>query len=133
MGLAPAGFRIVAALDGLCRHLGKDIWITSGTDGNRLPTDPHKTGEAIDFSIIGRHDTPMDDFTIEDILKAKWFLEDYLGPAFTVLYEASEYPVDPQLRAVVYINAKASAPHFHVQRRKGTMFPPVEDTTRSRA
>jgi hypothetical protein len=124
-GLRAAGFRILAALDGLCRHLGKDIWITSGTDGNRLPTDPHKTGEAIDFSIIGRFDTPMDDFTTEDILESKRFLEDYLGPAFTVLYEAPSYPVDPRLRAIVYLNAKASAPHFHVQRKRNTVFPPA--------
>src|SRR6266568_9531704 len=47
--IAPAGFRILAALDWVAQTLGHDITITSGTDGAHSgPDDPHHLGCAYD-------------------------------------------------------------------------------------
>lgn len=47
--IAPAGFRLLAALDNLSRDWPSDIFLTSGTDGAHSgPTDPHKRGCAYD-------------------------------------------------------------------------------------
>lgn len=116
--IAPAGFRILAALDMAAQDCLVDLMITCGTDSHAMP-DPHVTGEAFDVSVHT--------LSAQQIADVKAHLEDTLGPLFTILYEVPKVPSDPTLRSIAYINVKASGPHFHIQRRKGTVFPPTPD------
>ena len=65
--IAPAGFRILAALDALARTLRKDILLTCGTEAHTNP-DPHATGEAYDVGLVGW--TPADITTALATLRA---------------------------------------------------------------
>ncbi|WP_460292378.1 hypothetical protein, partial [Bacillus cereus] len=47
-GLAPAGIRILAAIDAAAQVLKRDLTVTCGTEGHP-PTDPHTCGEALDL------------------------------------------------------------------------------------
>lgn len=117
MPSAPAGIRITAAVDKLPQILQRDVTVTSGAEGRgRLATDPHMTGEALDLSVAG--------LTAGEVIKLKRELEATLGPLFTVLYEVPRPPLDTALAAVAYINSKATGPHVHIQRKKGTVYPP---------
>jgi hypothetical protein len=52
--IAPAGFRILSAIDQTAAALSTDLVITSGTDGEHSgPADPHHTGEAYDVRSQG--------------------------------------------------------------------------------
>lgn len=113
--IAPAGFRILAAIDGLTSVLGRDVILTSGTDYHQLP-DPHSSGEAYDFGVSG--------WSAKEIALAMTHLRSRLGDPFTVLYEVPTVPTDPALAAIAYANPKATGPHFHIQRKKGTTYPP---------
>jgi hypothetical protein len=54
--LSPAGIRLLGVLDVVARLLGRDITITSGSDGMHSgPADPHHFGNAYD---IRTHDDP---------------------------------------------------------------------------
>ena len=54
--MSPEGIRILATLDTVARLLGRDITITSGTDGlHSGPSDSHHAGRAYD---IRTHDDP---------------------------------------------------------------------------
>ena len=121
--IRPAGFRILAALDQAAQDCRVDLTITSGTDSHALP-DPHVTGEAYDVSVAG--------LSAQQISDVKASLEDCLGPLFTVLYEVGQVPSDPTLRSIAYVNVKATGPHFHIQRRKHTVFPPTPDPSEIR-
>jgi hypothetical protein len=112
--IAPAGFRILAALDALARTLRKDILLTCGTEAHTNP-DPHATGEAYDVGLVG--------WTPADITTALATLRATLGPAFTVLYEVAQRPSDPALAALAFVNPKATGPHFHIQRTINTVYP----------
>ena len=115
--LAPAGARIIAALDGICQDLKTDLVISSGSEAmGRLATDPHPLGEAVDVSVRGQSAQLIAD--LHAALTAK------LGPLFTVLYEVPSIPSDPTLRPIAYVNAKATGVHFHIQRKRGTVYPP---------
>ena len=47
--IAPAGFRILSAIDQVSQALSVNLVITSGTDGEHSgPNDPHHRGEAFD-------------------------------------------------------------------------------------
>lgn len=47
--IAPAGFRLISAIERTSRLLNVDLVITSGTDGfHSGPNDPHKRGCAFD-------------------------------------------------------------------------------------
>jgi hypothetical protein len=50
--IAPAGFRILAALDRATLACGVDLTITSGTDSHGF-NDPHSAGAAYDVSVKG--------------------------------------------------------------------------------
>lgn len=113
--IAPAGFRILAALDLAAQDCLTDLMITCGTDSHALP-DPHPLGEAYDVSVHT--------LSAQHISDVKAHLEDTLGPLFTVLYEVQEVPSDPTLRSIAYVNVQATGPHFHIQRKKDTTFPP---------
>lgn len=112
--IGPAGFRILGALDTAARECRVDLMITSGTDSHA--TGAHPTGEAFDVSVHM--------LSAQQIADVKAHLERSLGPLFTVLYEVPKEPSDPTLRPIAYINVAASGPHFHVQKVKGSTYPP---------
>ena len=115
--LAAAGVRIIGALDWAAQEFQTDLLIASGSEPmGRLVTDPHATGEAADVSVKG-----LSAQLIADLYAA---LTMHLGPLFTVLYEVPKVPSDPTLRPIAYVNIKASGPHFHIQKKRGTAFPP---------
>ena len=113
--IRPAGFRILSALDQAAQQCRVDLEITCGTDSHTLP-DPHPLGEAFDVGTKA--------LSAQQIADVKASLERTLGPLFTVLYEVREVPSDPTLRPIAYVNVNATGSHFHVQRKKGTVFPP---------
>ena len=115
--IAPAGARIIAAVDGATKVLGIDLWISSGTDGHG-PTSPHTRGEAYDVSIK--------DMSIPVILKTKQYLELVLGTRFTILYVVPSDPTDPNLLPIAHVNRDAAEPHFHIQAQKGAVYPPPD-------
>ena len=113
--IRPAGFRILAALDQAAQSCRVDLMITCGTDSHAAP-DPHVTGEAYDVSVHG--------LSAQQIADVKAILAQILGSLFVVLYEVPAVPSDPTLRPIAYVNVQATGPHFHIQRRRGTTFPP---------
>ncbi len=116
--LAPAGIRILAVLDGYAKRYGMELTVTSGSEQRgRAATDPHMTGEAMDVRI-----TWMTANTIRDL---RQYLLDGLGPLFTVLVEAPPDTAPPALSDIIYINPNATALHMHIQRKKGTVWPPT--------
>lgn len=114
--IGPAGFRILAAIDQAAQDCLVDLMITSGTDSH-APPSAHVTGEAYDVSVHT--------LSAQQISDVKAHLEETLGPLFTVLYEVQKVPSDPTLRSIAYVNVKATGPHFHIQRKRGTTFPPL--------
>lgn len=113
--IAPAGARIIGALDAYARFVGKRLVVTCGTEGHG-PTDPHTTGDAYDLSVQGWSD--------EDILDGhRWFCDELPGMWFTTLYEVRETPTG-LLLGIAFVNPEATGPHFHLQRKKGTVYPP---------
>ena len=112
--IEPAGFRILAALDGLTKVLGFDLTITSGTDSHT--TGRHPTGEAYDVSVKG--------WAVAVIARALSVLRRTLGERFTVLYEVPLTPTDPAEAALAYVNTHATGKHLHIQPKKGTVYPP---------
>ncbi len=121
--IAPAGFRILGALDFAAQSCHVDLMLTSGTDSHAMP-DPHCTGEAYDVSAAS--------LSAQQIADLHTSLIATLGPLFTVLYEVPKPPSDPTLRSIAYVNTKATGPHFHLQRKKATVFPPTPDPSESR-
>lgn len=117
--IAPAGFRIMAALDHATQVIGQDLTITAGT--NDHATGRHTRGEAFDVR--------TKDLTVPTLVRLMQVLMAVLGPLFTVLYEVAEKPDDPALAAIAFINADASGPHLHIQPKKGTDYPPIDDGT----
>ena len=113
--IRPAGFRILAALDLATQDCRVDLEITCWNEGHG-PDNPHTLGEAGDVSVRG--------LSADQISDVKASLEATLGPLFTVLYEVRQVPSDSTLRPIAYINVAATGPHFHVQRRRGTTYPP---------
>lgn len=114
--LAPAGIRILCALDEAARAAAHDLTITCGTEGHAAD-DPHTTGEAYDVSVAG--------LSADQVLSLRAWLMKELGAAFTVLYESPTTPADARLAAIVYPDPHTTAPHLHVQRRNRTVYPPI--------
>jgi hypothetical protein len=48
-----------------------------------------------------------------------------LGPLFYVQYEVPESSVVLALQAIQVVSAKATGPHLHCQRARGTVYPPT--------
>lgn len=82
------------------------------------PEDPHTKGYALDIRVPA----PANPAKIIALLS---FLRSTLGSLFTVLYETPVQPVEPQLQAIATVNPGATAPHFHIQPVKGTIWPPL--------
>lgn len=113
--IAPAGFRILAALDRACKVIGCDLVITCGTEAHD-EDDPHTLGEAYDVR-VRTLPAPV-------LIRLYYWLTAELGPLFTVLYEVPQVdPKDP-LALIAYPNPGASSAHLHIQRKKGTVYPP---------
>ncbi len=117
---APAGLRILSALDQWALMADQDVVITSGDEGSdwRAPTDPHQTGEAYDVSLKG--------FDPEQLVTAYRFLAKTLGARFTVLFEVPPAIISTLPQALIdiaWVNTKATGMHFHLQRKRGTTFP----------
>ena len=113
--IAPAGFRILAALDKATKVIGFDLEITSGTDSHT--SGQHPLGQAYDVSVKG--------MTIPVIARLKKFLQQELGERFTVLYEVPDLVTDADEALIAYVNPDASGKHLHLQVRKGTVYPPT--------
>ncbi len=114
--VAPGGFVILAALQGLSSVIDLPVEITCACEGH-LPTDPHTRGEAYDIRTLT--------WTLAELKLAKSWLRHTLGDAFTVLYEVPSWPADAAWRDVVdLVNQNATAPHLHVQVKKNTSYPP---------
>ena len=116
--LAPAGVRILAALDAAASSLGVVLLVTSGSEERgRSLSDPHMTGEAADVRVSHLADGQVRALVAD--------LRSLLGPAFTVLYEVPTAYHGP-LADIAYRSAGATAPHLHIQRAKGTSWPDVK-------
>lgn len=115
--IAPAGFRILSALDRATELMSTDLLITCGTDSHPS-SDPHATGEAYDVSVAS--------LAPNQIVNLKHMLEEDLGTLFTVLFETPTKPVDSRLAPIAYVNKDATGPHLHIQRKRGTIYPPLE-------
>lgn len=99
--IAPAGFRILSAIDDCAAKLELDLVITSACDGAHSgPADPHHTGEAYDLR--------SHDFTAEQKDRILAEIMNKLG--WERFYGFLEKPgTDDE--------------HFHFQRKKGTTYP----------
>ena len=112
--IAPAGFEILAAIADLPHLIGQDVTITCGTDSHPLP-DPHCTGEAYDVGVR--------DWLPIHIVNAVMHLRNKLGSAFYTHYETNTTPADPTLTYLAVVSSRATGPHLHIQRAKGTIYP----------
>lgn len=115
--IAPAGFRLLAAIERAARGLRLELTITSACDGPHSgPGDPHKLGEAYDLQShafgVGLKRTVLRAILLDccepDEAPAErvgllWITTAY----FFGFLEATETPNE----------------HFHLQRRKGTTYP----------
>jgi len=103
--IAPGGFCILAAIAAAAVALGHDVTITSACDGEHSgPLDPHHRGEAYD---VRTHDIPDKQAFLEEIQKR-------LSSAhFFAFIEAPGTDNE----------------HIHCQVRKGTVYPPMFNTT----
>lgn len=100
--IAPAGFRLLSAIDQTAAALGRDLVITSACDGEHSgPADPHHAGEAFD---IRTHDFPNEELKqlVLDGIMRRLDAEHFFG-----FLEA----------------AGTENEHIHVQRKKGTVYP----------
>ncbi len=114
--IAPAGFRLLGAIERAARSSGRDLMVTCGTEAHPA-TDPHSLGEAFDLRTHG-----LTDLEKETLLR-RILLDVSEGPLVDPLMDASggiasryfwgwiEHPGEP-------------AEHLHVQRRKGLTYPP---------
>lgn len=117
---APAGFRILAALDGAAKNVvGADLELTAGT--NDHTGGRHVLGEAFDVSVRG--------LTVQEILRLTRYLKQMLGERFTVLFECPTLPTDRDLASIAYVNGDATGQHLHIQVSKSvSIYPPEKPT-----
>jgi hypothetical protein len=115
--IAPAGFRILSALEQTARRLQLDLTITCGSE-DHPPTDPQTLGAAYDVRTHG--------FTWD---QKQAILRE-------VLLELSDDPTNDAPMLVGgglgvnhfwgWVEAPGAAhEHFHIQRRRGTVYDPV--------
>ena len=99
--IAPAGFRILSAIDQVAAALSVDLTLTSGTDGDHSGSnDPHHRGEAYDVRSQG-FSTDLKQQILDGVMRR-------LG--FERFYGFLESPGTPN-------------EHFHFQVKKGTTYP----------
>jgi hypothetical protein len=112
---APAGIRILGALDATARRLKRDLLVTCA-DKEHPPADPHSTGEAFD---VRTHD--VDDATKRLILRELMLelqnegdmldapIATGIGLSTLYFYGQIEFPNDPR-------------EHLHIQLRRGVTY-----------
>ena len=120
--LTPALARILGALDTCARRLNVDLTVTCGRESHGL-ADPHTLGAAVDV----RTRT----LTAEQTGLAFQYLRATLGERWTVLYEVPARPEPARLAVIATVNPHATGPHFHIQARKGTVYPPQDAVSRT--
>jgi hypothetical protein len=116
--IAPAGFRLLSAIEQAARALGLDLTITSACDGPHSGlVDPHHRGEAYD---IRTHDIPPSKVAavLDAIINA--CRDEDEGPAL---------PVSSVTRSLATVrffgfieDAGAPNEHLHVQLRRGAAY-----------
>lgn len=116
--IAPAGFRLLSAIEETAEHLLYDLTITSGTDGAHSgPNDPHHRGEAYD---VRSHDVPAEQrqALLEHVM---WRLSSGL--------DDEPAPSSGGLITRLFFgwleNAGTDDEHFHFQLRHGATYPPA--------
>lgn len=116
--IAPAGFRLLGAIERAARQLGRDVTITSGDDGTHSgPTDPHHRGAAYD---VRAHDLPDD-------LRARflWLVLMECRDDEPLPVPAGEIPQSLVTNKFFGFLEAPDTPnmHFHFQLRKGAQYP----------
>lgn len=117
-GLAPAGIRLLSALDLMAQTIRRDLTVTCGLEAHT--EGAHPRGEALDVRTR--------DLSEPQILVLVDGLKKVLGRDFTVLYEVPTKPVGA-LAPISFVNAGATGPHLHLQLKKGFGKWPPEPTT----
>jgi hypothetical protein len=115
--IAPGGFALLAGIHHAAATLRIKLVITSGTDGRHSgPSDPHYQGKAYDISIADYSLNEIDE--ILDAMAAVLPAE-----SFTLLLESPVALLGG--RHPVVLNPQATAPHLHLQVRRGTVYPAI--------
>lgn len=117
----PAGTRILSALDQAALRFMRDILVTSGAESlHSGPHDPHPLGEAFDIH--------TSDLTSEQLRQLFVYLSTVLGDPFYLQYEvpSGTPPAPVSADVLLVVNPAATGPHIHIQRDKGTVFPPQD-------
>lgn len=126
--IAPAGFRLLHAIEHTARTLQIDVTITSACDGDHSgPDDPHHRGLAYD---VRTHDltAPQKAALLEGILDQ--CRDDDEGPTLPV----QGVPQSLSSRCFFgFIEAPGTLDeHIHVQLRKGRVYPALTPATAPR-
>jgi hypothetical protein len=117
--ISPAGFRLLAAIEGAARALRIELTITSACDGvHSGPDDPHHCGEAYDVRTHGFTE-PVKDAIVFAIMRA--CADPNAGLPEPI-------PGIPRSRATLRFFGFIEGPgtpneHIHVQLRRGRAYP----------
>lgn len=112
--IAPAGFHILVALDHAAQVTGRDVTITSGTDGiHSGPDDPHHFGCAYD---IRCHDLVPDD-------KLTLLYQIMLELATTPFADSRAAQITTEQFFGWVEDAGQPNEHIHIQLRHGKQYP----------
>jgi hypothetical protein len=117
--IAPAGFRLLGAIDAAARRLAVTLTITSGCDGAHSgPDDPHHRGEAYDVRSRDLADA-IKGAVLAEIMRA--CNDDGVGPARPVPGIASSLA---SAKFFGFLEAAGTDnEHLHIQLRKGRSYP----------
>lgn len=109
-GLAPEGYTILSAIERATRVFGVSLTVTSASRPD--DTDSmHGQGKAIDVR--------TSNLSPEQIVALYWWFTVELGHTFIVLFESNQpLSLPAELQAIVYYNAGATGPHFHLGVRR---------------
>ncbi len=115
--LTPAAVRILGTVERACRACGISLTVTCGSEGHPAG-DPHTLGEAFDIGTVG--------IPPAAVVSLYAFIKADLGPLFYIQYEVPPGLAVPSvLQSIVVVNPGATGPHLHVQRARGTAYPPA--------
>lgn len=115
--LAPAGVRMLGALDALARRFQHDIVVTT-TDGNHPPSDPHSLGEAFDVRTKGLPTTMGRSVLLQALLLELADPDESPAPVPGI---ALENLATRRFYGQIE-NPDADNEHLHIQRRNGTVY-----------
>ena len=115
--IAPAGFRILGAIESVARSMNYDLTITSASDGTHSgPNDPHHRGEAFDIRSKTIAPSVKDDvlrLLLLDLCEHKETLQPVsIGFATSLFYAQLE-------------DRDGENEHIHLQLRTGRQYPPI--------